>query len=38
MDFDLAKHPEGKVILNGHTTRHLWDENYDRATLEFTGS
>ena len=36
MDFDLAKHPEGKVVLNGHTTRRLWDKNYDRATLEFT--
>jgi len=34
--FNLAKHPEGKVILNGHTTRHLWNKNYNRAELDFT--
>ena len=26
MDFDLAKHPEGKVVLNGYTTQHLWKD------------
>lgn len=35
-EFNLAKHPEGRVIMNGHTTRHLWDNNYDKSTLEFT--
>jgi len=39
--FSLAKHPTGKVILNGHTTRHLWDKgsskkNYDDGVLSFT--
>lgn len=35
-DFNLAKHPKNAVILNGETTRHLWDNNYDKGTLEFT--
>lgn len=35
-DFDLAKHPTGKVILNGNTTGHLWNKNYNRAELDFT--
>ena len=33
MNFDLAKHPTGKVVLNGHTTRHLWDKNYSNTAL-----
>ena len=31
MDYDLAKHPKGKVVLNGYTTRHLWDKNYSNT-------
>lgn len=31
MDFDLAKHPEGKVVLNGHTTKHLWQDYEDKT-------
>ena len=30
-DYNLAKHPEGKVILNGNTTGHLW-QNYRDMT------
>ena len=26
--FDLAKHPEGKVVLNAKTTAHLWGKDY----------
>ena len=27
-DFDLAKHPENKVHVNGNTTQHLWAKDY----------
>ena len=27
-DFDLAKHPENKVNVNGRTTQHLWAKDY----------
>jgi len=30
-DFNLAKHPADKVILNGHTTRGLWDKSHPQA-------
>jgi hypothetical protein len=32
--FDLAKHPEGKVVLNGKTTQHLWGKNYPMEIKE----